>query len=136
MRREDRSSIRLILSQTSAGKEWLATSSMSPCSRCSFVRAWRPFLRPGLRVRTRRTPGAVKAGRRIRLAAAPALPGHALTGPSTARCLRRSGRHCIGLDALEGAPVVENRPGDAGELVGQRNGEHVVVETLLRCLDP
>src|SRR5262249_48935942 len=49
---------------------------------------------------------------------------------------RGSGRHCIGLDAREGAPLVENRPGDAGELVGQRNGEHVVVQPLFRRLDP
>src|SRR6516162_11217036 len=27
-------------------------------SRCSFVRAWRSFLRPGLRAQTRRAPGA------------------------------------------------------------------------------
>src|SRR6516165_1419819 len=64
------------------------------------------------------------------------LPGHALTGPSTARGSRRTGCHRIGLDALEGAPLVENRPRDAGELVGQRNGEHVVMESPLRRLDP
>ena len=40
------------------------------------------------------------------------------------------------LDARKGALLVENRPGDAGELVGQRNGEHVVVQSLLRRLDP
>jgi hypothetical protein len=41
-----------------------------------------------------------------------------------------------GLDALEGAPFVKNRPGDAGELVGERNRQHVVVEALLGSLDP
>ena len=46
------------------------------------------------------------------------------------------GRHRIGLDAREGAPLVENRPRDAGKFIGQRNGEHVVVQSLLCCLDP
>jgi hypothetical protein len=64
------------------------------------------------------------------------LPGRALTAPSTARTSRWAGRHCIGLVAREGAPLVENRPRDAGELVGERNGEHVVVESLLRRFNP
>src|SRR6266852_4943297 len=72
---------------------------------------------------------------RLVVALAPALPGHALTGPSTARGLSGSVRF-IGLDALEGAPFVKNRPGDAGELVGERNRQHVVVEALLGSLDP
>jgi hypothetical protein len=46
------------------------------------------------------------------------LPGHALTGPSTARGSRWTGRDRIGLDAREGAPLVKNRPSDARELVG------------------
>src|SRR5262249_58506448 len=50
-----------------------------------------------------------------------------LDGPSTARGSGWTGRHRIGLDAREGAPLVENRPRDAGELVSQRNGEHIVV---------
>jgi len=45
-------------------------------------------------------------------------------------------RHRIGLDAREGAPLVENRPRDAGKLIGQRSGEHIVVQSLLRRLDP
>jgi hypothetical protein len=58
---------RLILSQTSAGK--LITSSIAPhLHGCSFVRAWRPFLRPGLRLQTRRAQGTVKVGRRAGLA--------------------------------------------------------------------
>src|SRR5262244_3910849 len=55
------------------------------------------------------------------------LPGHALTAPSTARGSHWTGRHRIGLDARKGVPLVENRPRDAGELVGERNGEHIVV---------
>src|SRR5258708_1601935 len=42
----------------------------------------------------------------------------------------------ICLDALEGAPLVENRPGDAGELVGERNRQHVVVQSFLGGFDP
>jgi hypothetical protein len=64
------------------------------------------------------------------------LPGHALTGPSTARGLSSSGRHLIDLDALESAPPVENCPGDAGELVGERDRQHVVVQSLLGSFDP
>jgi hypothetical protein len=64
------------------------------------------------------------------------LPGHALTGASTARGLRWTGRHRIGLDAREGAALVKNRPRDASKLIGQRNGKHVVVQSLLRRLDP
>src|SRR5262249_6531831 len=67
---------------------------------------------------------------------APALPGHALTPLSTARGSGRSGRYRIGFDALESAPFVENRPGDAGQLVGERNRQHVVVQALFGGLDP
>jgi len=35
--------------------------------------------------------------------------------------LSGSVRCFIGLDALEGPPLVKNRPGDAGELVGEHN---------------
>ena len=42
----------------------------------------------------------------------------------------------MGVDALESAPLVKNRPGDAGELVGKRNRQHVVVEAFLGRLDP
>jgi hypothetical protein len=72
----------------------------------------------------------------LALPLAPALPDHALTGPSTARGSSRSGRHRISLDALEGAPLVENRPRDAGELVGKRNRQHVVVQSFLGGLNP
>jgi hypothetical protein len=62
------------------------------------------------------------------------FPGHALTGLSTARGSSRSGR--IGLDAFEGAAVVENRPGNTGELVGERDRQHVAVQALVGGLDP
>src|SRR3974390_2072571 len=67
---------------------------------------------------------------------APVFPGHALTGPSPARQSSSLGRCCIGLDALESASPVENRPGDAGELVGERNRQDVAVQALLGRLDP
>jgi hypothetical protein len=54
---------RLILSQTSAGVSYIIDSSS-----CSFVRAWRPFLRPDLRATDAPRAGAVKAGRRAGLA--------------------------------------------------------------------
>ena len=44
--------------------------------------------------------------------------------------------HRIGCNLrLIGAPAREKRPGDAGELVGERDRQHVAVEPL-RCLDP
>src|SRR5215467_4947152 len=49
---------------------------------------------------------------------------------------RWPGRRRISLDALEGASLVENRPGDAGELVGERNRQHVVVQSFLGGLNP
>src|SRR5215475_647051 len=75
----------------------------------------------------RRAQGPSRLAVALALPLAPALPGHALTVPSTARGLNGSGRGFIGLDALEGAPLVKNRPGDASELVGERDRQHVVV---------
>src|SRR5205823_3045029 len=56
--------------------------------------------------------------------------------PSTARGSGRSGRRLLRLDALEGASLIENRPGDPGELVGERNRQHVVVQSFLGGFDP
>ncbi len=70
--------------------------------------------------------GTVKVGRRACLASRAALPGRALTCPSTARGLSASVRGFIGADAREAAPLVKHRPGDAGELVGERDRQHVV----------
>src|SRR5260221_9254575 len=127
----------LILSQTSAGEgiEYVLDSLLG--LPCSFVRAWRPFLRPDLRVQrcaARRDRQGWPS--RLPCLSRPVLPGHALTGPSTARGLSGSVRCFIGLDALEGAPLVKNRPGDAGELVGERNRQHVVVQSFLGGFDP
>src|SRR5262249_15811329 len=137
MRREDRSPSRLILSQTSTGKPLQSSSLSTPafelflCSRLAVV----PSSRPARAERRRaQRPSSLPVVPVLRLATA--LPGDALTAPRTARGSSGPGRHRIALDALEGAPLVENRPGDAGELVGERNREHVVVQSLLRRLDP
>jgi hypothetical protein len=95
---------------------------------CSFV--------PACACRHAARKGPSRLAVALALPLAPASPGHALTGPSTARGLSRLGRHRISLDALEGAPLVENRPGDAGELVGKRNRQHVVVQSFLGGFDP
>jgi len=79
----------------------------------------------GSEVRRAQGPSRLAVARALPLA--PALPGHALAGPSTARGLSRLVRCLIGLDALEGAPLVKNRPGDTGQLVGERNRQHIVV---------
>src|SRR5215468_7735984 len=101
------------------------------CAVPSFAPGGRSFV-PTCGFRGAPRAGPVKVGRRACLALAPALPGHALAGPSTARGLSRLVRCLIGLDALEGAPLVKNRPGDTGQLVGERNRQHIVVQALLR----
>jgi hypothetical protein len=128
-RREDRSSIVVSSSRRTRRVRWCYVIDSLLALRCSFVRAWRrPFLRPDLRMQKLRRAGTVKAGRRaLPWPLAPAWPGQALTGPSPARGLSGLGRSFIGLDAREGVPLVKNRPGDAGELVGERDRQHVVV---------
>ena len=71
---------RLILSQTSAGKGCRLCHRLLLASLCSFVRALRSFLRPGLQSSIASRAGAVKAGRRAVLtscstAARPRLDG-------------------------------------------------------------
>src|SRR6266566_9979249 len=105
-------------------------------SRSSFVGALQPFLRPGLLVSQAPRARAGKAGRRASLLHASALPGHALTGPSTARHSSRSGRCLVRPDTFEVALLVEDGPGDTGKLVGERDCQHVVVQPLLGGLDP
>src|SRR6478672_11869382 len=99
---------------------------------CSCWRAV-PSSRPA-RAEARRAQGPSRLAVAMSSPLALAFPGHALTVLSTARGSNRLGR--IGLDALEGASLVENRPGDAGELVGERDRQHVAVQALLRRLDP
>src|SRR5215468_5014056 len=117
---------RLILSQTSAGR--LMTSSIAPHLMAVplFAPGGRSFV-PACACRRAARKGPSRLAVAPALPLASMLPGHALMVPSTARGSRWRGRHRIGLIAPEGAPLVENRPRDAGELVGERNGEHVVV---------
>ena len=42
----------------------------------------------------------------------------------------------LNLAGLEGSPMSKNAPSDAGELVSERDGKDVVVQSLLRCFDP
>jgi hypothetical protein len=42
----------------------------------------------------------------------------------------------INLSNLEASATGENAPGDAGQLVGERDCQHVVVQPLLGRLDP
>jgi hypothetical protein len=134
MRREDRSSI----SSYSSRRPRLetvdrVTSSLAAhfaqflCSCLAAVPSSRPA-----GAEMRRAQGPSRLAVALALALAPALPGHALTGPSTARGLSGSVRlRFIGLDALERAPFVKNRPGDAGKLVGERDRQHVGVQPPL-----
>jgi hypothetical protein len=100
-----------------------------------FVPGGRSFV-PACACRRAARKGPSRLAVALGLASRSSVPGHALTGPSTALGSSRSGRHRISLDALEGAPLVENRPGDAGELVGKRNRQHVVVQSFLGGLNP
>src|SRR6266540_3712429 len=101
---------------------------------CSCLAAV-PSSRPA-GVQTRRAQGPSRLAVAMALPLAPVFSGHALTVLSTARGSSRSGRCCIALDALEGTPVMENRPGDAGKFVGERNRQHVVVQPFFGGLDP
>src|SRR5215471_3082089 len=56
--------------------------------------------------------------------------------PSTVPRSCRPGRHRVCLGTFEVASLVENRPGDAGELVGERDRQHVVVQQRLGGFDP
>jgi hypothetical protein len=71
---------RLIPSQTSAGKGCRLRYRLLLVSRCSFVRAWRPFLRPGLQSSIASRAGAVKAGRRAHLTSRTAVARPRLDG--------------------------------------------------------
>src|ERR1700738_754931 len=65
-------------------------------------------------------PSVIPFGLRL----APALPGCALTAPSTARGSSGSDACIVGPRQLEGASFSQHRPGDAGKLVGERDRQH------------
>src|SRR6516162_5650778 len=108
---------------------------MISCFALFLCSCWRtvPSSRPA-RAEACRAQGPSRLAVAMTSPLALAFPGHALTGLSTARGLNRLGR--IRLDALEGASLVENRPGDAGELVGERDRQHVAVQPLFGRFDP
>src|SRR5215471_21036754 len=123
---------RLILSQTSVGIWMLLGHRCLPSRLSSFVRAIRvvPSSRP-----------AIAAERRAqKLSRLAALSGHpqslALTAPSTVPSSCRLGRRRARLHIFEGTLLVENRPCNAGKLVGQRDRQHIVVQSFLSGVDP
>ena len=93
MRREDRSSIVV----SSSRRPWrvrdvgYVIDSSLLTSRRSFVRAWRSFLRPGLRAQTRRAQGAVKAGRRAVLTSCSIAARPRLDGPEHGATIKQLG---------------------------------------------
>src|ERR1700681_4068154 len=95
-----------------------------------------PSPRPAER-RSRRAQGRSRPAVALGLRQALALPGRALTAPSTARGSRGLDDVCIvGPRQLEGASFSQHRPGDAGKLVGERDRQHVVVQPPLGGFDP
>src|SRR6516164_231083 len=75
------------------------------CLRLAAVPSSRPA-----DAQARRAQGPSRLAVAVGLRLAATLPGHALTGPSTARGSSRLGHRLVGPGALEGTPVVENRP--------------------------
>src|SRR6202048_5296708 len=106
-------------------------------SPSSFVRAKGRSFVPACR-----TSIASRAGARSRpavalgLRRAPALPGCALTAPSTARGSSGSDACIVSPRQLESASFSPHRPGDAGKLVGERDRQHVGVQPPLGGFDP
>jgi hypothetical protein len=94
-----------------------------------------PSSRPAER-RSRRAQGRSRSAVALGLRRAPALPGRALTAPSTARGSSGSDACIVSPRQLEGASFSQHRPGDAGKLVGERDREHVVVQPLFGGFDP
>src|ERR1700675_2768276 len=95
-----------------------------------------PSSRPAER-RSRRAQGRSRPAVALGLRLAPALPGRALTAPSTARGSRGLDDACIvGPRQLEGASFGQHRPGDPGKLVGERDRQNVVVQPPLGGFEP
>src|SRR5450631_1860403 len=105
-------------------------------SPSSFVRANGRSFVPACRRRSRRAQGRSRPAVALGLRRAPALPGCALTAPSTARGSSGSDACIVGPRQLEGASFGQHRPGDAGKLVGEHNRQHVVVQPPLGGFDP
>src|SRR6516162_8087094 len=83
-----------------------------------------------------RAQGRSRLAVAVALVLAPASTGHALTAPSTVPRTSRPGCHRVRSGTFEVASLVENCPGDAGELVGERDRQHVVMQPRLGSFDP
>src|SRR4029450_5303201 len=136
-RREDRSSIVVSSSRRARRVRVLIRSSIASwlCAVPLFVPGGRSFV-PTCGCRGAPRAGTVEVGRRACLASRAGVARPRLDGPEHRARVRRVCARFIGLDALEGAPLLKNRPGDGGELVGERNRQRVVVEALPCGLDP
>ena len=91
------------------------TSSLAPDIRAVplFEPRAVPSSRPAER-RSRRAQGRSRPAVALGLRRAPALPGCALTAPSTARGSSGSDAGIVGPRQFEGASFSQHRPGDAG----------------------
>src|SRR6516162_6030132 len=106
MRREDRSSIVVSSSRRPRRANYFIDRLLILlCAVPLFVPGGRSFV-PTCGPRTRRAQGPSRLAVAQASPLASVLPGYALTAPSTARGLRWTGCHRIGLDAREGAPLV------------------------------
>src|ERR1700681_2473720 len=137
MRREDRTSIS---TYPLADLGWkLLKGYVIACSSYRSVPLFEPRAVPSSRPaerRSRRAQGRSRPAVAPGLRLAPALPGCALTAPSTARGSSGSDACIVGPRQLEGASLGQYRPGDAGKLVSERDRQHVVVQTPLGGFDP
>src|SRR6202163_3835756 len=137
MRREDRTSIS---TYPLADLGWkLLKGYVIACSSFRPVPLFEPKAVPSSRPaerRSRRAQGRSRPAVALGLRRAPALPGCALTAPSTARGSSGSDDCIVGLRQLEGASFSQHRPGDAGKLVGERDRQHVGVQPPLGGFDP
>src|SRR4029077_3189457 len=105
-------------------------------SRSSFVRAKGRSFVPARRTSIASRAGAVRPAVALGFRLAAALPGCALTAPSTARGSSGSDACIVGPRQLEGASFSQHRPGDASKLVGERDRQHVMVQPPLGGFDP
>src|SRR5437879_12066249 len=137
MRSEDRTSIS---SHPLADLGWkLLIGYVIACSSYRSVPLFEPRAVPSSRPaerRSRRAQGRSRPAVALGLRLAPALPGCALTAPSTARGSSGSDACIVGPRQPEGASFSQHRPGDAGKLVGERDREHVVVQPPIGGVDP
>ena len=118
-------------------RKWLHHRDSSPSLEQFLCSRLTPFLRPDLCVDNGAARRDGQGWPSLGLAyPASALPGHALTGPSTGRRHLSAAGRLIGLLAFEVAVITENGPGDPGELVSERNGEHVGMQSPLRSCNP